>query len=122
MGPDELKQEVISWANEIGVAPKEVHIRKMKRKWASCSGKGRLTFDVSLLDEPEETRSRAIVHELLHLRYPTHGRMFNTLLTTYLRKGAKGLKSKPGAGNAGVRQSETGRVMNATRERRDNCE
>ena len=46
---DEFKQEVLAWAEEIGVVPKGIHIRKMKRKWASCSSRGRLTFDPSLL-------------------------------------------------------------------------
>jgi len=82
----EFKQGVQSWAKEIGVEPKEIHIRKMKRKWASCSSRGRLTFDPSLLKEPERVRSKAIIHELLHLKYPNHGKMFNALLNTYLRK------------------------------------
>ncbi len=33
---EEFKEEVISWASRIGVKPKEVHVREMKRKWASC--------------------------------------------------------------------------------------
>ena len=86
MTPEEFKQDVRTWAAEVGVNPKEIHLRKMKRKWASCSSKGRLTFDPSLLGEPEEVRSRAILHELLHLRYPNHGRMFRLLLDTYLRR------------------------------------
>jgi predicted metal-dependent hydrolase len=87
---EEFKQDVLAWSQEIGVAPKEIHIRKMKRKWASCSSRGRLTFDPSLFMEPEEVRAHAIVHELLHLKYPNHGRMFNVLLKTYLRKGQRG--------------------------------
>ena len=83
---EKFKQDVRDWAKEIGVEPKEIHIRKMTRKWASCSSKGRLTFDPSLLKEPEQVRSEAIVHELLHLKYPNHGKMFNALLKTYLRK------------------------------------
>jgi hypothetical protein len=39
-----------------------------------------------LLNEPEEVRFKAILHELLHLKYPNHGKMFNSLLNTYLRK------------------------------------
>jgi len=80
----EFKDEVRRWAETVGVEPKEIHIRKMKRKWASCSSKGRLTFDPSLLQEPKEARSEAILHELLHLRYPHHGKMFDILLKTYL--------------------------------------
>jgi len=82
----EFKQEVRAWAKEIGVEPKEIHMREMKRKWASCSSSGRLTFDISLLHQPEKVRSKATLHELLHLKYPNHGRMFNALLNTYSKK------------------------------------
>jgi len=84
--PEEFKADVRVWAEEIGVAPREIHIRKMKRKWASCSSRGRLTFDASLLDETNEVRSRTILHELLHLKYPNHGRLFNILLNIYLKR------------------------------------
>jgi len=83
---EEFKQDVRAWAKEIGVEAKEIQFRKMKRKWASCSSKGRLTFDVSLLDEPQKVRFKTILHELLHLRYPNHGEMFNLLLNAYLKK------------------------------------
>lgn len=86
MTSEQFKQDVRDWAKKIGVEPKEIHIRKMKRKLASCSSKGRLTFDPSLLQETERVRSEAIIHELLHLKYPNHGRMFNALLKTYLGK------------------------------------
>ena len=33
MTPEEFKQDVRAWAIEIGVEPKEIHLRKMKRKW-----------------------------------------------------------------------------------------
>lgn len=81
---DDLKQEVIKWANEIGVQFKEIQIRRMTRKWGSCSGKGRLTLNEALLNEPKEIRDHVIVHELLHLRYPNHGKMFKVMLNAYL--------------------------------------
>jgi len=89
MTPEEFKEEVIRWAKKIGVEPKEIQLRKMKRKWASCSSRGRLTFDYALLKEPQEKRNQIIVHELLHLKYPNHGKMFTLLLNTYLKKGGK---------------------------------
>jgi len=52
----------------------------MKTKWASCSSRGRLTFDTGLLRQPAEFRARVIVHELLHLRLPNHGPLFRRLL------------------------------------------
>ena len=86
IGVRKLKQEVKALASEIGVNAKEIHVRKMKRKWASCSNKGRLTFSTDLLSQPEDFRRRAMVHELLHMRYPNHGKMFNLLLASYSEK------------------------------------
>jgi len=88
MTPEEFKQEVMDWAAEVGVQPGEIHLRDMTRKIASCSSRGRLTFDPSLMDEPEEVRAKAILHELLHLRYPNHGRMHRVMLETYLERRA----------------------------------
>ncbi len=79
-----FKSEVKSWAKKIGVEPKEVHLRPMKKKWASCSSKGRLTFNTDLLGEPAHFRREVIVHELLHLKLPNHGRVFRSLLKAYL--------------------------------------
>lgn len=55
----------------------------MKRKLASCSSKGRLTFSRTLLYAPKEERNKVILHELLHLRYPNHGKMFKLMFNTY---------------------------------------
>ncbi len=82
----DFKKEVLDWAEEIGVYPKEIHVRKMSRKWASCSSKGRLTFSYELLTRPKEERAIVIVHELLHLKYPSHNKFFNALLSAYLAK------------------------------------
>lgn len=76
--------EVHVWAKKIGVAPKEIRLRPMKRKWASCSSRGRLTFDTALLHKPAAFRREVIVHELLHLKVPNHGKVFKTLLKAHL--------------------------------------
>ena len=83
---EDFKKEVLDWAEKLGVTPKEIHIRKMTRKWGSCSSKGRLTFSLDLMKEEFEIRAKAIVHELLHLKYPNHGKMFESLLRAYLSR------------------------------------
>jgi len=86
--PVELfKAEVRSWARKIDVEPREIHVRPMSRKWASCSSRGRLTFDTALLQQPARFRNEAIVHELLHLKVPNHGRLFSALMKAYLNGG-----------------------------------
>jgi len=76
--------EVLAWARRIGVEPKEIHIRPMKQKWASCSQSGRLTFDTGLLRQSADFMAKVIVHELLHLTVPYHGPLFKALLKAYL--------------------------------------
>ena len=90
--PD-FKKEVFAWAEEIGVTPKEIHVRPMTRKWGSCSSKGRLTFAYEFLNKSPEERAQVIVHELLHLRYKSHNKLFKLLWSAYLRKQGIRLKN-----------------------------
>ncbi len=81
---DLFKAEVTAWARRLEVEPRDIRIQPMKRKWASCSSRGRLTFDTDLLWQPAAFRREAIVHELLHLKVPNHGPLFKALLKAYL--------------------------------------
>lgn len=45
---------------------------------------GRLTFDESLLDLPRELQDYVIVHELLHLHVPNHGKLWKSLMRAHL--------------------------------------
>ena len=83
---EDFKDEVFRWAEHLGVKPKEIHVRKMRRKWASCSTNGRLTFSHDIMKEDFENKHKIIVHELLHLKYPNHGKMFKALLNSYISK------------------------------------
>lgn len=87
---DLFRREVEAWAMRLGVTQREIHIRPMKRKWASCSSRGRLTFSTDLLHQPAEFRREVIVHELPHLKIPHHGRLFKALLKAYLAQGHPG--------------------------------
>ena len=80
----EFRHRVKSWAARIKVEPKQIQVRKMSRKWASCSSSRCVYFAEALLKEPHTFQDYVIVHELLHLRVPNHGRLFKSLLTIYL--------------------------------------
>jgi hypothetical protein len=81
---DQFRTLVYSWANKIRVEPKHVYIRPMIRKWASCSRNGLLTFSTELLKEKPEFGGYVIVHELVHLKVPNHGKLFKSLPTAIL--------------------------------------
>jgi predicted metal-dependent hydrolase len=81
---DIFKAEVHAWAKRVGVEVKALHIRRMTRKWGNCSTAGGLTFNAELLFESAELRKKVIVHELLHLKVPNHGKVLRALLRVYL--------------------------------------
>ena len=82
--PATFRREVRRWSKRIGVEVREIRIRSMKRKLASASTAGRLTFDSSLLVAPRERRSEVVVHELVHLRVHNHGPLFRSLVRAHL--------------------------------------
>ena len=82
-----FRTDVSRWAERINVTPRRVQVQRMTRKWASCSTTGTLTFSLSLLQEPAAFRDYVVVHELLHLIVPNHGRVFKGLLRAYLHQG-----------------------------------
>ena len=81
---DILKAEVRAWCQRIDVELKELHVRPMTRKWGSCSTAGRMTVNSELLNQPAEFRREVIVHELVHLKVPNHGKLFRALVRAYL--------------------------------------
>jgi predicted metal-dependent hydrolase len=86
MRGDEFKTFVAVWAERINVRPRRVQVQVMTKKWASCSTSGTVTFATDLLSESEAFREYVVVHELLHLIVANHGRVFRSLLRTYLPK------------------------------------
>src|SRR5438309_283367 len=79
-----FRVEVARWANRIRVAPQQVRVQRMKRKWGSCTMNGTVTFSQELIRQPQSFREYAIVHELLHLKVPNHGKLFKSLMRAYL--------------------------------------
>jgi len=79
-----LKAQVADWAAKIRVKPRQVRLQRMRRKWASCSTAGTVSFSLDLLAQPPTFREHVIVHELLHLKVPNHGKLFKSLLRAYL--------------------------------------
>lgn len=81
---EEFKGCARQWAAKIGVSPRRIQIQRMSKKWASCSPLGTVTFSTGLLTESREFGEAVIVHELLHLIAPNHGRLFRGLYSSYM--------------------------------------
>ncbi len=80
----DFKLKVQQWAEKLDVQVTSIAIRSMKNKWASCSTNGRLNFDTTLLELQSDLQDYVIVHELLHLRVPNHGKLWKVLMMAYL--------------------------------------
>lgn len=80
----ELRRRTLAWALKLKVSPRVVRVQVMRRKWGSCSSAGIVTLANDLLDQERCFQDYVIVHELLHLKYSTHGRMFRALMSVHL--------------------------------------
>ena len=81
---DDLRWAARHWATRMGVSLRQVSIRRMTTKWASMSTAGRLTLNSELLALPRSLGEYVIVHELVHLLAPNHGKVFTSFLTAYM--------------------------------------
>lgn len=81
---EDLRWAARHWATRISVKVPQIHLRQMANKWASISTAGRLTLNTDLLALPRELGEFVIVHELVHLLSPTHGKVFKSFMYAYL--------------------------------------
>lgn len=84
LNKSDLVEIVDAWQEKLKVKPNRIQIRKMRNKWCSCSSRGNLTINSELIRFPKEIVEYAILHELLHLIVPNHGKTFKVLLSAYL--------------------------------------
>lgn len=80
----ELKRRVMTWAIKLRVNPKVVRVQEMRRKWGSCSSAGTVTLAADLAEQQRRFQDYVIVHELLHFRYSTHGKVFRALMSAHV--------------------------------------
>lgn len=80
----ELQRRALSWARRLKVNPTTVRIEAMKDKWGSCTSSGEITLAEDLVEMDERFQDYVIVHEMLHLRLPTHNRRFRALMAAHI--------------------------------------
>jgi predicted metal-dependent hydrolase len=83
-GREEFRSRVLEWARKLEVRAHAIYIRPMRRKWASCSTAGTLSFNDELLCMDTKLGDYVIVHELLHFSVPNHGKLWKMLMRAHL--------------------------------------
>ncbi len=71
-----ISERVDLWAKRHDFNYTNLRITDAQRRWGSCSSKKTLSFSWRLIMAPLEVIDYVVVHELSHLLYPNHGKMF----------------------------------------------
>lgn len=85
----QLKQAVpallAKWEPIIGVRVERLYVQHMKTKWGSCNTTARnIRLSTELAKKPQECLEYIVVHELVHLREPTHNAHFVALMDRWM--------------------------------------
>ena len=76
-----LPELLDKWQRRLGVSVSAVYVQQMKTKWGGCSPLTRnIRLNTELAKKPPECLEYILVHELAHLRAPTHGHRFVELM------------------------------------------
>ncbi len=86
---ERLNERVAARAREMALAPSRIGLRNQRRRWASCSGRGALSFNWRLIMAPPEVLDYVVVHELAHLAHPNHSRDFWSLVRRHYPDAAR---------------------------------
>lgn len=80
----DLRKTAQKWQKKLNVKANRIQIRKLTNKWGSHSSKGNITLSSKLTELPMELVDYTILHELLHLAEPNHGKAFKASLSAYM--------------------------------------
>jgi len=73
--------EILIRFRNYNFAPSEFTVKALKRRWGSCSSKGKITISSELVKLDDIYLEYVILHELSHLRHHNHGKEFYKLLS-----------------------------------------
>jgi len=79
-----LQRRAMAWAIKLKVNPSRVVIQDLRTKWGSCSSDGVVTLAEDLVEMEPDFQDYVIVHELIHIRVPSHGKHFQALLSAHI--------------------------------------
>jgi predicted metal-dependent hydrolase len=72
------------WQARLGVKVAGYFLQRMKTKWGSCNPRaGNIRLNTELVKKPKDLLEYIIVHEMAHLREPTHSERFVAILAEH---------------------------------------
>lgn len=74
-------EDCLRSARSLNIPAPEIIIRKMRKRWGSCTKAGRILLNTHLIKTPPYCIEYVIMHELCHLKIHDHSPEFYRLLT-----------------------------------------
>ncbi|SHI55357.1 M48 family metallopeptidase [Flavobacterium haoranii] len=79
-----LIHEVLPLFNKYQVSTPTIQIKKMKKRWGSCSANGNIILNLELIKASKGSIEYVIIHELCHLIHHNHTKAFYELLDSIM--------------------------------------
>ncbi len=79
-----LIHEVLPLFNKHQVSTPTIQIKKMKKRWGSCSANGNIILNLELIKASKGSIEYVIIHELCHLIHHNHTKAFYELLDSIM--------------------------------------
>ena len=76
---NELLKNSINLFKKYKITTPELYIRKMEKRWGSCTQSGKILLNVELIKAPKASIEYVIIHVLCHLVHYNHNKEFYTL-------------------------------------------
>lgn len=78
-----LPKRIALLAEQLGLKPNHINIRRYKARWGSCDSKGKVSLNYLLMMCPNWVIDYVIIHELCHLQHLNHSPEFWQLVATH---------------------------------------
>ena len=72
------------WAPTINATPRRLQVRDQQTRWGSASSNGKISLNWRLIFAPPDVIEYVVVHELCHLREPSHRPVYWALVEQHL--------------------------------------
>ena len=77
---EEVEERIGIFSAKLNQIPNGFRIKNQKTAWGSCSSKRNLNFNLRLIFLPARLIDYIVFHEMLHLRYLSHGKRFHAVM------------------------------------------
>jgi predicted metal-dependent hydrolase len=81
---EKIKPRIKKWSKETGLSFNEFKIRKLDKRWGSCTPSNNILINIDAIKLPFSLIDYLIVHELVHTKIKNHSKEFWAELSKYI--------------------------------------